>query len=155
MLNYLNWMKIVMKIFGGLKYLLYLCTRIIKQSNMGKKITLFSDLRKMTGNCISQIVSHYGSPDEKENIVLDMKSDTVIHTFYGLTEIKTLIIRTDFEGTGKGDPELQFKGIDEDNETQVYTVDTLPIEGCIELIDHIARQFELDELEKTLMEYVH
>lgn len=30
LLNYLNWIKIVMKIFGGLKYLLYLCT--IKQN---------------------------------------------------------------------------------------------------------------------------
>jgi hypothetical protein len=117
---------------------------------MGKKITLFSELRKMTGNCISQIVSHYGSPDEKENIVLDMKSDAVIHTFSGLTDIKTLIIRNDLDPV-----ELQFKGIDEDSVTQVYTVESLPIEGCIELIDHIARQFELDELEKTLMEYVH
>ena len=119
-----------------------------------KDITLFSDLRKMTGNCISQIVGHYGSPDEQENIVLDMKADAVIHTFYGLTEIKTLMIRTNYDD-GKGNPELQFKGIDEDNTTQIYTVNNLPIEGCIELIDHIAKQFELDELEKTLMEYVH
>ena len=115
-----------------------------------KDITLFSDLRKMTGNCISQIVGHYGSPDEQENIVLDMKADAVIHTFCGLTEIKTLIIRNDLDPV-----ELQFKGIDEDNTTQIYTVNNLPIEGCIELIDHIAKQFELDELEKTLMEYVH
>ena len=34
-------MKIVMKIFGGLKYLLYLCTRIIKQSNMEEKELLY------------------------------------------------------------------------------------------------------------------
>jgi hypothetical protein len=109
-----------------------------------KQVKLFSDLREMTGNCLSQIVSHYGSPDESENIVLQTKADTVIHTFYGLTEIKELVVRTDL------DNELQFKGIDEDNETQVYTINTLPIEGCIELIDHIAKQFEMDELKKVM-----
>ena len=111
------------------------------------KVTLFSDLRTMTGNCISQIVGHYGSPDENENIVLDMKADAVIHTFSGLTEIKTLIIRNDLDPV-----ELQFMGIDEDGVTQVYIVNTLPIEGCLELIDHIAKQ--LDELEKVMSEYI-
>ena len=119
---------------------------------MDKMVNMFSDLREMSCNVLSTIIGQYGSPDKDENIVLDMKAEAVIHTFYGLAGIKSLMIRTNYEGTGKGEPEVQIKGIDEDKETQIYTVNNLPIEGCIELIDLLALQFELDEVRKLLME---
>ena len=113
-----------------------------------KALSLFTDLRKMYNECLMPVVSYFGSPDKDENIVLDLKSDAVVHSFYGLVEIKSLTIRNDFKT-----PELQIKGIDEDGETQIYTSKTLPVEGCIEVIDHVARQFELDDMCKILESY--
>ena len=47
-----------MKIFGGLKYLLYLCTRIIKQSNMEEKELLYEvETTYKSGRIRSEFIS--------------------------------------------------------------------------------------------------
>ena len=107
------------------------------------------NIKESAANFLMKVAECYGSPDNDENVELELKKETMIHTFDGMSNVVKLVSRYHYDdGTDNAYPELQIV-TDEQTfglEYVKYTYIQLPIEGMIELCLSVSEQFGFGDM---------